>query len=89
MSLNRDVIEKHLKYLKEDKYDREFYVALLLYDIKGIDNVKDLTDEDIDIAYKIQDDYDSIYNEDMRDRFLYNFEMEKDEEELENEYGLY
>ena len=36
MSLNRDAIEKHLKYLKEDKYDREFYVALLLYDIKGI-----------------------------------------------------
>ena len=86
MSLNRDAIEKHLKYLKEDKYDKEFYVALLLYDIKGIKDVKDLTDEDIDIAYEIQDDYDYIYNKDMRDRFLYNFEMRKDEEELENEY---
>ena len=86
MSLNRDAIEKHLKYLKEDKYDKEFYVALLLYDIKGIKDVKDLTDEDIDIAYEIQDDYDYIYNKDMRDRFLYNFEMGKDEEELENEY---
>ena len=86
MGLNKDAIEKHLQYLKEDKYNTEFYVALLLYDVKGIDSIKDLTDEDIDVAYKIQDEYDSIYNEDMRDRFLNNFEMEKDEEELENEY---
>ena len=77
--LNREAIEKHLKYLKEDTYCREFYVALLLYEIKGIDDIKNLTEKDIDIAYEIQDDYDSIYNEDMRDRFLYDFTLEKDE----------
>ena len=77
--LNREAIEKHLKYLKEDAYCREFYVALLLYEIKGIDDIKNLTEKDIDIAYEIQDDYDSIYNEDMRDRFLYDFTLEKDE----------
>ena len=85
MGLNREVIEEHLKYLKEDKYDIEFYVALLLYDIRGIDDIKDLTDEDIDIAYDIQDDYDSIYNEDMRDRFLYDFKRETEEEKLEKD----
>ncbi len=25
--MNREAIERHMKYLQEDKYDREFYVA--------------------------------------------------------------
>lgn len=87
MELNKEAIERHLKYLKEDKYADEFYVALLLYDIRGVMDAKDLTDEDIEIAFEIEDEYESIYNEDMRDRFLYDFQIEKEEEEeLENEY---
>lgn len=83
--MNREAIEKHLRYLQEDKYDREFYIALLLYDIKGI-TVEDLNNDVINKVFKINNEYDSIYNEDMRDRLLYDFDNEKDnveEEELE------
>lgn len=78
--MNREAIERHMKYLQEDKYDREFYVALLLYDVKGL-TVGDLNNDIINKAFEISDDYDSIYNEDMRDRLLYNFDNEKEEEE--------
>ncbi len=78
--MNREAIERHMKYLQEDKYDREFYVALLLYDVCGL-TAKDLNDDIIDKAFDISDDYDSIYNEDMRDRLLYDMDYEKEEEQ--------
>ena len=49
--MNREAIEQHMKYLQDDHYDREFYVALLLYDVKGLTS-QDLTDEIIDKAYE-------------------------------------
>ncbi|MBE6151357.1 MAG: hypothetical protein E7162_06060 [Firmicutes bacterium] len=80
MNLDRIAIEEHLKYLDEDKHCNEFYVALLLYDVLGI-RKEDLTEEQINRVYKLQDDYESIYNEDLRDRLLYELDIEKEEEE--------
>ena len=86
MGLNKDAVANHLKYLQEDKYDREFYVALLLYDVLGLD-VKELNDKNIERTYKLQDEYDSIYNEDLRDRLQEELDRERDEE-LEQEEEL-
>lgn len=86
MGLNKDAIARHLKYLQEDRYDREFYVALLLYDVLGLD-VKELNDENIERTYKLQDEYDSIYNEDLRDRLQEELVRER-YEELEQEEEL-
>lgn len=86
MGLNKDAIASHLKYLQEDRYDREFYVALLLYDVLGLD-VKELNDENIERTYKLQDEYDSIYNEDLRDRLQEELVRER-YEELEQEEEL-
>ena len=80
MSLNRKAIEEHLKYLEEDKYDKEFYVALLLYDVLGI-RKEELTDKQIKRVYKLQDDYQSIYDDDLRERLRYESDIEKEEEE--------
>ncbi len=80
--MNKEAIERHMKYLQEDKYDREFYVALLLYDVKGL-TVSDLNNDIINKAFKISNDYDSIYNEDMRDRLLHDFDNEKEEAQEE------
>lgn len=80
--MNKEAIERHMKYLQEDKYDREFYVALLLYDVKGL-TVSDLNNDIINKAFNISNGYDSIYNEDMRDRLLYDFDNEKEEEQEE------
>ena len=80
MSLNRNAIEEHLRYLEADKYDREFYVALLLYDVLGI-RKEEVTDEQIERAYELQDDYQSIYDEDLRERLRYELSLEKDQEE--------
>lgn len=86
MGLNKDAIASHLKYLQEDRYDREFYVALLLYDVLGLD-AKELNDENIERTYKLQDEYDSIYNEDLRDRLQEELARER-YEELEQEEEL-
>lgn len=86
MGLNKNAIASHLKYLQEDRYDREFYVALLLYDVLGLD-VKELNDENIQCTYKLQDEYDSIYNEDLRDRLQEELTKKRDKE-LEQEEEL-
>lgn len=79
MGLNREAIENHMKYLQQDKYDREFYVALILHDICGL-TVRDLNNDIINKAFEISDDYDSIYNEDMRDKLNNEIEQEREEE---------
>lgn len=86
MGLNKDAIASHLKYLQEDRYDREFYIALLLYDVLGLD-AKELNDENIERTYKLQDEYDSIYNEDLRDRLQEELARER-YEELDQEEEL-
>jgi len=77
--MNRKEIEKHIEYLEQDKYNNEFYVALLLYDVLGVRR-DELTDEQIQRAYELQDEYDSIYNEDLRERLQYELEKEQEEE---------
>jgi hypothetical protein len=78
--MNIEAIKNHMNYLKNDKYDMEFYIALLLYDILDVP-IDKVTKEMIDLAYNIKDDYDSIYNEDLRDRI-------REEIEFENDYDL-
>jgi len=86
MKLNKKEIEKHLKYLEYDKYNDEFYVALLLYDILGI-KYNELKDEDITKAYKLREKYNSIYNEVLIDELSQYDEIEYDEDyEEEEEY---
>lgn len=86
--MNIEAIKNHMTYLENDNYDREFYVALLLYDILGV-KADEVTEEMIDTAFDIQDDYDSIYNEDLRDRFReeiefeYNCDLEMNGDEIE------
>ena len=69
-------VKEHVEYLRKDKFSNEFYVALILYDILGIYE-KDIIFVKLNTAYEIIDEYESIYNEDMRDRIR---------DELENEY---
>lgn len=76
--LDIEAVKKHVEYLRKDNYNREFYVALLLYDIAGYYE-KDITEEKINRAYEISDRYDSIYKEELRDDI--NCELTKEQEE--------
>lgn len=65
-TMNIEKIKDHIKYLRGDKYNTEFYVALLDYDIFEFDE-KEITEEIINKIFEIEDRYDSIYNEELRD----------------------
>lgn len=88
--MNIEEIKKHLDYIKNDKYSREFYVALLLYDILDV-SADELTEDMVNKTFEIQDKYDSIYKEDLRDRirdeidFHKDYSVELEEEEIEKE----
>lgn len=81
--MNIEKIKDHIKYLREDKYNTEFYVALLAYDIFEFDE-KEITEEIINKIFEIEDRYDSIYNEELRDELRREIE-ENQEIELEEE----
>ena len=80
-TMNIEKIKDHIKYLREDKYNTEFYVALLAYDIFEFDE-KEITEEIINKIFEIEDRYDSIYNEELRDELRREIE-ENQEIELE------
>ena len=80
-TMNIEKIKDHIKYLREDKYYTEFYVALLAYDIFEFDE-KEITEEIINKIFEIEDRYDSIYNEELRDELRREIE-ENQEIELE------
>lgn len=82
-TMNIEKIKDHIKYLKEDKYNTEFYVALLAYDIFEFDE-KEITEEIINKIFEIEDRYDFIYNEELRDELRREIE-ENQEIELEEE----
>lgn len=83
--MNIEEVKKHINYLRCDKYDKEFYVALLLYDIAGL-HEKDITEEYINKAYEIFDDYDSIYKEEIRYEVQDElYRVHEDKEEFEEE----
>ena len=80
-TMNIEKIKDHIKYLREDQYNTEFYVALLAYDIFEFDE-KEITEEIINKIFEIEDRYDSIYNEELRDELRREIE-ENQEIELE------
>lgn len=80
-TMNIEKIKDHIKYLREDKYNTEFYVALLAYDIFEFDE-KEITEGIINKIFEIEDRYDSIYNEELRDELRREIE-ENQEIELE------
>lgn len=82
-TMNIEKIKDHIKYLREDKYNTEFYVALLAYDIFEFDE-KEITEEIINKIFEIEDRYDFIYNEELRDELRREIE-ENQEIELEEE----
>lgn len=82
-TMNIEKIKDHIKYLREDKYNTEFYVALLAYDIFEFDE-KEITEEIINKIFEIEDRYDSIYNEELRDELRREIE-ENQEKDLEIE----
>lgn len=77
--LNIEEIKKHIEYFRKDKYDREFYVALLIYDVLGY-NEKEVTEEIINRVYDIEDQYESIHKSELRDELRNELEMEQEEE---------
>ena len=88
-SLDIDAVKEHIKYLKEDKFDREFYVALLLYDVCGIP-IEKVTDDIVSKTHELIRNFDSIYNESLRDRVrdeIYDYDNDYiiDNDELEKE----
>ncbi len=86
--MNLEEIKKHIQYFMDDKYDREFYVALALHDILGI-KLEQVTSDLVDNVLEIIDNYDSIYEEflryDLRDFMNGNYKSEEENEcSLEN-----
>jgi len=82
--LKIEAVKNHIKNLREDKYDREFYIALLMYDVLGYDE-NQVNKEIVDRVYDIEDLYESIYNGALRDELRSEFEIEQDEIEEEIE----
>lgn len=61
-----DEVKKNMIFIEEAVYSNEFYVALLLYDVLGLSH-KNINEYIIKKANVIQDGYESIYNEDLRE----------------------
>lgn len=82
--LDLEAVKEHINYFQDDKKNREFYTALLLYDVLGFSS-KDILYEDIEYVYQLQDEYDSIYDEDLRERIREKYKEEQTKEEQEKE----
>lgn len=87
--LDINAVKEHINYFNNDKNNREFYTALLLYDVLGFSS-KDISYEDIEYVYQLQDEYDSIYDEDLRERIRekYKEEQTKEEQDKDKEQEL-
>lgn len=88
--MNLDAVKRHMEYLKNDKFDREFYIALILYDVCGMP-VEQVTEEIIYDTHEIIDSYDSIYDNFLRDHvrediYDYDNEFSKENNESETNY---
>lgn len=86
--MNYNMVKSHIEYIRKDRYYKEFYAALLLYDVLGLTE-NEINEEIIEQAYDISDEYESIYNEDLRDRIRdeisETIEQNKDYEDMEFE----
>ena len=82
--LNIDAVKNHIKYFREDKYDSEFYIALLIYDILGYDE-KQVDQEIVNRVDDIESLYESIYKGVLIDELRSEFKIEQEEIEEEIE----
>ena len=83
--MNLEAIKKHIQYLMDDKYGKEFYVALVLYDILGL-KPEQVSENLVNNALEIMNNYDTIYEEflryDLRDLMNGNYKSEGENEYL-------
>lgn len=77
--LSIDAVKEHINYFRENKYDREFYIALLMYDVLDYDE-KDVTEELVEKIYDVEGRYDYIYKQALRDELRSELELEIEEE---------
>lgn len=87
--MNLEAVKNHMEYLKQDKFDREFYIALMLYDVYGM-SAENVTEEIMESTHEIIDSYDTIYDNDLRERvkeeiYEYDNSLEESNEEIERE----
>ena len=66
--MRTEKVKEYMEYLRGEtqQYPLEFYVALLLYDVLDIPT-EDVNEDLVDRAYDIQDEYETIYNYDLRE----------------------
>ncbi len=84
MAIKKEKVEEQYRLIEESikKYDREFFIALFMYDVLKIEREK-INDDIIKRIENILDDYPSYYDENLRDDIK---EInEEREEELEEE----
>lgn len=77
--LSIDAVKEHINYFRKNKYDREFYIALLMYDVLDYDE-KDVTEELVEKIYDVEGKYDYIYKQALRDELRSELELEIEEE---------
>lgn len=82
--LDINAVKELINYFNNDKNAQEFYIALLLYDVLGFSS-KDISYEDIEYVYQLQDEYDSIYDEDLRERIREKYKEEQTKEEQDKD----
>ncbi len=82
--LDINAVKELINYFNNDKNAQEFYIALLLYDVLGFSS-KDISYEDVEYVYQLQDEYDSIYNEDLRERLREKYQEEQEQNNDEQE----
>lgn len=80
-NMDLEIVQEHLKELKKIRHDKEFYVALLIYELTDI-NEKTITQADVNKVYEIQKRSSSIFDPDLREQVEKEYE-EREQEEIE------
>lgn len=79
--MDLEIVQEHLKELKKIRHDKEFYVALLIYELTDI-NDKTITQADVNKVYDIQKGSSSVFDPDLREQVEKEYE-EREQEEIE------
>lgn len=71
MSLNKELVEKNFDYIEEaiKVNNREFFVALFLYDVVGVEK-DEITEDIIKYVHNVLDETEHYYDENLRDNIL-------------------
>lgn len=80
--MDLEIVREHLKEWKEIRHDKEFYVALLIYELTDI-NEKTITQADANKVYDIQKRSSSVIDPDLREQVEKEYEEREQEEEIE------